>query len=399
MRPAAADAHRPGPLRASGHVPVLDGIRGLAILMVMALHFLGEAAGAAAPEQRFVRIAVYGGYGVDLFFVLSGFLITGILCDSRWSARYFRDFYARRALRIFPLYYGTLVLMLIVVPALPAFHSEALDGVRRQQAWLWLYGINFLQARDADWLPYVSHFWSLAVEEHFYLVWPLAVWFLTPRRLLALCAGLVVFSTIARVLLVWGGVNDIAVHVLTFTRLDGLGTGAFLAVYAREHTEPLVPLRRAGRRLAAGGAAGVVALVALSTLMGAPAPAVLTVRRTFFVLLLAALIPLGLSGGTRSALRAALSGRVLRFFGKYSYGLYVFHAIIADYMLRHDTLAVLTRFAPDVAAAVLVQATIGTTLSVAIAVASYEWYERRFLALKERFRSGTILAPAAGPAR
>jgi peptidoglycan/LPS O-acetylase OafA/YrhL len=379
---------------------VLDGIRGLAILMVMALHFLGEAAFAAAPDRRFVQIAMYGGYGVDLFFVLSGFLITGILCDTRGSARYFRDFYARRALRIFPLYYGTLVLMLIVVPALPAFHSDAIDSVRRQQAWLWLYGINFLQAREADWLPYVSHFWSLAVEEHFYLVWPLAVWFLTPRRLLALCAGLVVFSTIARVLLAWGGVNDIAVHVLTFTRLDGLGIGAFLAVYAREYAEPHVPLRRAGCWLAVAGAVGVTALVALGTMTGVPVPAVLTARRTFFVLLLAALIPLGLTGGTRAPLGAVLSGRVLRFFGTYSYGLYVFHAIIADYMRRHDTLAALTRFVPNVVAAVLLQAAIGTLLSVTIAVASYEWYERRFLALKERFRSQTVRATtAADPAR
>ena len=366
--------------------------------MVMALHFLGEAAFVGGGNRKVVQLAMYGGYGVDLFFALSGFLIAGILYDARWSPRYFRNFYARRALRIFPLYYGTLAVMLIAIPAIPAFRSETLEAVQRHQAWLWLYGINFLQARDGILLPYVSHFWSLAVEEHFYLLWPIAVRCLTPRRMLGLAAGLVVGSTVARTLLAWNGSTDVAVHMLTFCRLDGLGAGAFLAIYAREHAESLTQLRRAGCSLAIVGAAGVVALAVLSAAVPAAQPAILTARRTCFVLLLAALIPFALTSATHSPLHAVLSGRVLRFFGKYSYGLYVFHAIIADYMLRHGTLASIQRLVPGVAVPVLAEAAIGTTLSVAIAVASYEWYERRFLALKERFRLRDVLASSRAPA-
>ena len=159
----------------SGHLPGLDGVRGLAILMVMAVHFVGDATPHNLAERVAVKLGNYGVLGVDLFFVLSGFLITGLLLDAKGDPHYFRNFYARRTLRIFPLYYAVLALLLLVLPRVIAL-PLALDESRMHQAWLWTYTANFFIAAKASWaLPYVSHFWSLAIEEHFYLVWPLVV--------------------------------------------------------------------------------------------------------------------------------------------------------------------------------------------------------------------------------
>src|SRR5690242_3161095 len=141
----------------------------------MAIHFLGDATPRSALQRLLVKASSYGVLGVDLFFVLSGFLITGLLLDAKGKPHYFRNFYARRTVRIFPLYYLVLFLLLVVLPAVIAV-PPALAHARREQAWLWTYTSNFYIASKASWaLGYVSHFWSLAIEEHFYLLWPLVV--------------------------------------------------------------------------------------------------------------------------------------------------------------------------------------------------------------------------------
>ena len=149
-RPSAAEdgreagqAARRG--RSAKHLPELDGIRGVAILLVLMFHFLGVITPAMARQSGVLlamrRVGGMGWCGVDLFFVLSGFLITGILLDTKSTGRFFRNFYARRTLRIFPLYYAVLVAVFVVgplvVPAAPGDHRLIAD-----QAWFWLYGTN-----------------------------------------------------------------------------------------------------------------------------------------------------------------------------------------------------------------------------------------------------------------
>jgi peptidoglycan/LPS O-acetylase OafA/YrhL len=232
----------------------LDGLRGVAILLVMANNFYdGPASGGL--EYALHHLAKSGWIGVDLFFVLSGFLITGILCDTRGSPNYFRNFYARRVLRIFPLYYGFLLVWTVLLARAPGFASAERYGWQANQWWYWLYLANIhlgLASGPTPGEPTV--FWSLAVEEQWYLLWPLAVAILARARLASVCLGLMATAALLRV--AWHAAappigSPDSLYFLTPARMDALATGALLAVLARDPPRWQRLARRAGP-LAAG---------------------------------------------------------------------------------------------------------------------------------------------------
>jgi peptidoglycan/LPS O-acetylase OafA/YrhL len=208
----------PDEVARSGHLPALDGVRGLAILLVMLTHFTLVQQGPVL--DRLVGMAGrFGWTGVDLFFVLSGFLITSILLSSRGTGHYFRNFYARRTLRIFPLYFFVIFIATVVIPSLPFAWTEhfRVENWTRPLYWLYLsnFAITFSPDASNDMLGLT---WSLAIEEQFYLIWPILVLLLSRRALWWTCIGAVALSVVTRTLFVIGGAERLYAYVLTPSR-------------------------------------------------------------------------------------------------------------------------------------------------------------------------------------
>jgi len=390
---------RKGPdrVRLTGHLPGLDGVRGLAILMVMAVHFVGDATARTAAERLVVKLASYGVLGVDLFFVLSGLLITGLLLDAKNSPHYFRNFYARRTLRIFPLYYLVLATLFIVLPRIGAL-SPALEEARERQVWLWTYTANFYIAAKSSWaaLTYFSHFWSLAIEEHFYLLWPLVVFGFRREALERLCVFVIVGGAALRLALAAAGVSELSISVLTPCRVDALCVGALLAVLSRRADGGQSLVRDSGRAaLYLGGL--IVAISTWCALMKTGLPLLHQIRSSLYSLFFGALSLLSLRS-PRHLVARVFQGRLLRFFGKYSYGLYVYHGLLTWYFLERRMGDRIGAALGHHSLAIAVTAAFGIGASLVIAVLSYEMFEKRFLQLKRFFEAGhELAAPAAAP--
>ncbi|HVD60449.1 MAG TPA: acyltransferase, partial [Gemmatimonadaceae bacterium] len=199
-----------------GHILALDGLRGIAILLVVACHFVSNLHIAATGWARpFVIVAHAGWAGVDLFFVLSGFLITGILLDARGSGSYFKAFYARRVLRILPAYYGFLLVAFVILPALHLGAGDNYMLARQHQGWYWLHLTNVMMSLGAAGRgPYPGTlFWSLAVEEQFYLLWPAIVALCSVRSLRRVCIAGIFACAILRILGVLADVPALTLSV------------------------------------------------------------------------------------------------------------------------------------------------------------------------------------------
>jgi peptidoglycan/LPS O-acetylase OafA/YrhL len=354
-------------------IPQLDAVRGIAILVVL-MHNLK---GFSSPPLSL--ITTYGWMGVDLFFVLSGFLITGILLDSKSSKKYFRNFYARRCLRIWPLYYCVLVLMFVIVPlALP---QEASELFRRSTPW-WSYPVflqNFLVAAPALTVGPLGVSWSLAVEELFYLVWPPFVRFLSTERLRLLAWMVLLISPGLRLFLLsrhW------LIYSNPFCRLDGMMAGALLAMLVRK--SGFAP----GRLVMLSW---VVFLLAVPLAIMTAAYGLMWLAFSMAVLASASFVYLALFA-TDIWFRVLATNRFLMFTGTISYGLYLLHKIPDDVFKRFHWKEThpITAF------------WVAVVISYLLAIASWNFLEKPFLSLKKFFEirpaskwESSIPSPAA----
>lgn len=346
------------------HIPCLDGIRAVAALSVMGYHMFRDGGG----PPLLAKLSIFGQTGVDLFFVLSGFLITRILLNSRESAGYFRSFYLRRAFRIFPLYFLFLVIFFFIAPI---FRGESPPPFSRQ-VWSWFFMENVPQTFRRLATSGPDHYWSLAVEEHFYLVWPLLVWLAPPGRLArALLLSLFVAPFIRMAFVAHG----LGVFFFTLTRYDGLAMGALLAALYSERTVGSRGVVIAARVLAAGLALALPVL--FFRLSGSRAGWLQVVKNSLVPMIWASLFALCLFDPRAGLARRVMELSPLRWLGRISYGLYVFHLMVFE-AVRH-----LPGLFPNLGARFVA----GFTATILVAYLCFRFYETPFLKLGSRYRT------------
>jgi peptidoglycan/LPS O-acetylase OafA/YrhL len=371
------------------HIPALDGVRGLAIACVIVRHLALELPSLSQPGALLDRIlgsvGRFGYLGVDLFFVLSGFLITGILVDAKGGTRYFRTFYARRVLRIFPLYYAACLFFIVILPHVPNMANDpGVHTLVRNQAWYWLYATNLLAAFNVpEATPLqTAHFWSLAVEEQFYLIWPFIIWICSRRALWRVTIGAIVVALLIRIALVltvpdgWGGA-----YILMPARIDALGVGALLALTVRE-PGGLVRIARMQRIILPIAAVGILGLSAVRHGFEYHDSVVVTLGFSIVALGGGALIGCALVAPGMSATGRFFRSPILRSLGRYSYALYVVHYPMFYVVHRFNFF---TRIPPVMGSTIpawSVMSLVLIGLSFAVAWVSWHVYEAPILRLK-----------------
>jgi len=368
------------------HLPELDGLRAIAVLMVMMCHF------KLATPYRLWHVFDQGGFGVYLFFVLSGFLITRILISQKDKPHYFRNFYARRTLRIFPLYYGVLAITFWLL--VPLFPSPTISADARYQGWLWGYAYNILVAIkgryffSSGWMG-LGHFWSLAVEEQFYLAWPFIVMFVSRKTLKTICVSIIALTPLVRMAFFLSEANIYWVVMFTLCQLDSLAWGALLAVL--EKSGKLTRLRRP----AVITMIGVGSLLAVASLHWPKSPETgfpLVAYHSGIAILFAAVILLAQGGSF-----GWLNGAIFREIGQKSYAMYVFHVPLLFLARDLDVVSYLRhklRY-PIPADVLFFLIMIATTY--ALAFLSYHAYEKHFLKLKRFFGTSNYDVPNERP--
>src|SRR6185437_16043814 len=351
------------------HVPQLDGFRGLAVVLVLIVHLWHYPQG----YDHLNKLLGGGWIGVDLFFVLSGFLITRILLAARENPTYYRDFYMRRTLRIFPLYYAILFFVFLVFPHFS--HTATLDQAEHEQLWYWLYVSKFAIAASGWPVAMLQGMWSLAVEEQFYLIWPTVVRHFTPQRLRAICVGLLIACPIVRAILLpshgW-----IWVYVATPARADALAWGALIALGGLDFL-----FERAARTILIVGTTTV--LIALPS--GYFQHDQLWVSSAGYSLTgLTAAAALWL---TLRAPRSVFATRPMREVGRVSYGLYLLHPICEVLVSRFYNPAGLT--------GAVIFLLVTSAASFVAAWISFRFFESPLLRLKARFAPAPLVLAGA----
>lgn len=369
------------------HVPALDGVRGLAILLVLLFHLGQFGHGLPFPsvlvDRVFYKACQAGWVGVDLFFVLSGFLITGILHDSKGSSHYFRNFYARRCLRIFPLYYLCLILFLLLLPKVFPLHS-GFQSLRNDAFWYWTYLSNLWVARKG-WDPFgvLDHFWSLAVEEQYYLIWPVVILIFKTRTLLQVCLAFIVGALLIRIGLRLADYGT-AAYVLTPARMDALAAGAALALLARG---PSGLSCLASRAKMVASLTGLVLGVIFFWRRGLSSQdfVVATIGHSLLACFFGSILVIALVSPPESSLGRLFTSPTLLFLGRYSYALYVFHYPILFFRPSFLSFTQVPRLFGSQLPAYVLWITLACLVLIALAWVSWQLWEKQFLKLKGLF--------------
>jgi peptidoglycan/LPS O-acetylase OafA/YrhL len=360
------------------HYPSLDSLRGIAILLVIPCNANIVAPVMHGPFALLTLLIDRGWVGVQLFFVLSGFLITEQLYLSRGATNYYTGFYARRFLRIFPLFFVGVVIGLVLTRLLPGRDHPVATP-------LWSLGLGLLFINWTQPLGYsfpgCPQFWSLAVEEQFYLLWP-AVVRVFLRRLLALALGLAAVAFVVRVLLILGGATPEMVYMWTVCRMDALLFGAIAALIVKGWrdrggaSQPL-PWFASALGVALGGAL-FTHIYASDT--GATQTIGYTCLGIAFMLVLLGAVAYDMSP-QKVPMFEVLHSRFLASVGRYSYGMYTFHMFFVIFAATWIKAVAM----PFGAARMLVCSLLVIALAYAAGFLSFHLFEKHFLRLSRQF--------------
>jgi peptidoglycan/LPS O-acetylase OafA/YrhL len=371
----------------SPRLPALDGLRGIAILLVLVWHYFvcllkAEPGSTTAYALACLRLTWSG---VDLFFVLSGFLIGGILLDNRHSANCFKVFYIRRICRILPLYFLLLILFVVLLQSAPTTLSWLLKDPQP----LWSYATftqNFAIAFRNDWGSHWNAItWSLAIEEQFYLILPFVIRYWEPRKLPRLLIGAIAAAPLLRILLNhWRGEGDVflAVYVLTPCRMDALLLGVFCAWIVRQKKFQEFLLTDQAKKVLHASFAILLIGAAFLTIKfpGMTSYAMSAFGYSWIALLYACLLLIVVTQ-KRSLLHYISSNGPLQRLGVISYGIYLLHQ--GTLGLTHG---LILHQAPTIADVTgLLVTLLALALTVSVGVLSYNFFERPIVAIGHSF--------------
>jgi peptidoglycan/LPS O-acetylase OafA/YrhL len=367
-------------------MPQLDALRGIAILWVIlhnaALNGVGHPQGVLL--EGIFLIGNMGWIGVQLFFVLSGFLITGILLDGRGSDNQFRVFYIRRTLRIFPLYYGFLFVAFAFLPWMGLANWP--DSTHSEKLLYWSYLTNWGLPFDLNMV--FPHLWSLAIEEQYYLLWPLLVVFLSRRVLTYLCLVLIATAFLGRAYLVWKfdpAFAANAMYTFSFARWDALAIGSLLALVVRSDMAIAYIQRHFALGFYALSLLLLTQVLVLHNFSAEGVPGIFNQTTIAFWSALIILLAIVSWNNSLDRLRPVFSNGFLSWLGKYSYAIYIFHVPAKMIWFEHMAFAV-TPNTPWHQFEAIVYNFTGVTLTASIAAyISWRILERPFLELKNRF--------------
>lgn len=368
----------------------LDGIRGYAIIMVMMYHFTQVfqhlPVTSLSPFEWFsARIFEGMWLGVDLFFVMSGFLITSILLNTAGKPDYFKNFYVRRFLRIFPLFYAVLLVLMLVAPLLSEGLKEQTQVLRDNAFWFLTYTINLRIADLGDFRDIsAGYMWSLAVEEQFYMVWPLIV-LMFRKHLATLCFSLVTALFGLKIVLHLSGAEGATIYAFTLTHMDGLLLGSGLAaLYANNDQSVPKSFKSIIYGLAFVSFAGVVGLIVSNGHLAFYEGLNPVISVTAFSIIFMAILIKTLSEKNEGLFSRLFLIRPIMFCGKLCYGLYLLHHPIG--VLVEKTLGSRLEFLSPLHAALIISM-VSLVLSLIAAYTSFHVFEKHFLHLKRHFET------------
>jgi peptidoglycan/LPS O-acetylase OafA/YrhL len=352
----------------SSRIPELDGIRGIAVLLVIVYHAVLYNPGST--DEASAAVELFGHAGVDLFFVLSGFLITGILLKSKGRPGYFRNFYAKRALRIWPLYYLLLAVAFVIVPLLAHYaHLASGENANIQARNVFIY-IFLLQNLFYS-LPFsptlLAMTWSLAIEEQFYILWPSLVLLFTRKRLTYILGYLVILTPLLRLWALHHGLDFEAIYRITWFRLDSLSLGAILSLWYLADFVSVPDLKS-------------VALMALAVgMLGRPLSPPWMEDSLLSLACFGAVLFAIWCNASHSVTGILFRWRWLRYIGTVSYCLYLVHQ-----PMYYACSGLAKKYLPSGIAADTTVAALGFFASLALASLSWHFFESPILSLKQK---------------